>query len=67
MVPRLPFSNPYPLCLCDLCAGQYIDSESKGSVFCCDKLINVVKGLDFVLLFVGLVLLLVKWSFYFRH
>lgn len=42
-----------PTLLCDLYAGYSVDSEGKENVFCCDKLINVVKGLDFVLLFMG--------------
>lgn len=63
MVPNLLFSD-----LCshsDLDGGQYIDFEGKEDGFRCDKLISGVKGLDFVLLFMG-IFLLVKCSFYFR-
>lgn len=50
MGPNLLFSDP---CSCsDLGAGQYVDFEGEEDDFCCDKPISVVKGLDFVLLFV---------------
>lgn len=53
MVANLLFSNPCPLCSCDLDAEWYIDFEGKDDRFCCDNLINVVKVLHFVLFFMG--------------